>query len=81
MVQIYLLILYVATANGQYNAEIQSNDYVIFAGDSSGATAPANLVLTSWSTTKVGIRITEKAILLEVKLFHNTHLIMQDITD
>ena len=56
---------YVATGNGQYNAIVQSNDYVIFAGDSSGATTPANLVLTSWSATGVGIRITERAIGLE----------------
>ena len=56
---------YVATAASQYNLEVQANDYVIFAGDSTGAVAPSNLVLTTWSNTKVGIRITEQAILLD----------------
>jgi hypothetical protein len=43
---------YVATGIGQYNANVQPNDYVFFAGDSTGAVSPANLVLTTWSTTK-----------------------------
>ena len=49
---------YIATANGEYNSLVSAGDYVVFAGDSSGAVANANLTLTSWSNTRVGIRIT-----------------------
>ena len=43
---------FIATGAGQYNAATQANDYVIFAG--TPGVLPSNLVLTTWSNTKVG---------------------------
>lgn len=50
---------YIGSAGGEYNAMVQADDYVIFAGDKTGNESPANLVLTTWGPTKVGIRISD----------------------
>ena len=55
---------FIAANNDNFNLVVSAGDYVVFAGNSAGATANSNLTSTTWSYTKVGIVINQSSIKL-----------------